>query len=469
MTDFNQTVTAVSEGRLKARDLVQAALDRALDPKIKDLNIFTEVLSQPALAQAADIDRRQQAGAGLGSLAGIPFVVKDNFLVAGTLTTAAVPFLNNFQAPYTGTCVQRLLDQDAVLIGKTNLDSFAHGTTTENSCFGPTKNPLDPARVPGGSSGGSAAAVAAGVCGLALGTDTGGSVRLPAAFCGLVGYKPSYGCLSRYGLVAMASSTDCPAVIGQNVAGVGHLSRLMSGRDQFDQTSWDPEPDFWQRQLPKPVTIGLISQFQAGLSPPVAEAQDQAGQQLAASRQIRLVEVSLPSISLALAGYYILVSAEISSNLSRYSGWLYGRTDDQQPELAEANRAAGFLDENKRRIILGTYVLSAGHYQAYYHKAQQLRTRLIAEFERAFDQVDFLVCPTAASGPFELGSKLKPVDLYQTDLMTVPASLAGLPAVSLPLPGSEPAGLQLIGRFGQDDLLLEAAGLLETLIGPESN
>lgn len=462
---IKDVVEDVKSGRTTAVDLVGRALELAQGREAADLNIFTEVLEE-AQNQAEDIDSRRRGRGGLGCLAGIPFAVKDNFLVAETLTTAAAPILENFVAPYTGTCVQRLLDEDAVLIGKTNLDAFAHGTTTENSCRGPTKNPADPTSVAGGSSGGSAAAVAAGICPFALGTDTGGSVRLPASFCGAVGYKPTYGLLSRYGLVAMASSTDCPAIVANNSDDVQLLLEVMSGVDQFDSTTIEPVD--LGPQVPGSLRIGVISQFGRGLEPPVAEAFDLAKDSIGSLPGIELLEVDLPILDLALACYYILVPAEVSSNLSRYDGLRYGSGGvggDDVGRVISANRSAGFVAENKRRIMLGTYVLSSGYYEAYFERAQKVRQLLVDEFSRVFEKVDLLLSPVAPTTAFALGSKTDPLSLYEIDLMTVPASLAGLPAVSLPIGGVDsrpPVGLQLIGPAGSDGLVLGLSQKIET-------
>ena len=462
---LDELVAAVCSGRTTASELVGQALELATGPQARDLNIFTEVFDD-CQKQAADIDRRQQASKPLGRLAGIPFAVKDNFLVAETKTTAAAPILNSFIAPYTGTCVQRLLDEDAILIGKTNLDAFAHGTTTENSCFGPTKNPADPSQVAGGSSGGSAAAVAAGICPFALGTETGGSVRLPASFCGAVGYKPTYGLLSRYGLVAMASSTDCPAIVANHSADVNLLLNIMSGVDSFDGTTIEAVD--LKPQLPKQLRIGVISQFARDLKPEVAQAIDDAKSSLGSLPGVELVDVDLPSLDLALACYYILVPAEVSSNLSRYDGLRYGSGQidgDDIKQVVSANRSAGFVAENKRRIMLGAYVLSSGYYEAYFARAQRVRQRLVDDFDRVFTQVDLLLSPVAPTTAFAPGSKSDPLSLYKMDLMTVPASLAGLPAISLPIGGLDhrpPVGLQLIGPVGQDGLVLSLADQIES-------
>ena len=462
---------AVRSGRVTAAELVGRAVEMASSQTAGDLNIFTEVLAS-AEEKAAVIDRRRQAGESLGRLAGVPFAVKDNFLVADAKTTAAAPILDSFVAPYTGTCVQRLLDEDAVLIGKTNLDAFAHGTTTENSCFGPTKNPTDPSQVAGGSSGGSAAAVAAGTCSFALGTDTGGSVRLPASFCGVFGYKPTYGLLSRYGLVAMASSTDCSAIVANHSRDVSQLLEVMAGVDPADGTTIDGVD--LQPVVPDRLRVGVITQFGVGLEPEVAAAIDGA-KSLVESVGGELVEVDIPSLELALACYYVLVPAEVSSNLSRYDGLRYGsgRVDGGDiKQVVSANRSSGFVAENKRRIMLGTYVLSSGYYEAYFERAQRVRRQLVDEFDRVFEGVDLLLSPVAPTTAFGLGSKTDPLSLYKIDLMTVPASLAGLPAISLPVGGAArrpPVGLQLIAPAKRDGLLLGLSQKLEAASQPALN
>ena len=459
MVGLDEVNAAVATGKMTATALVGAALDRALDPKTVALNACTEVLSDLAQESAAAIDVKQKAGQPLGPLAGIPFTVKDNFLVQGTKTTAAAPFLNDFVAPYTGTCVRRLLDAGAVLVAKTNLDGFAHGTTTANSCFGPTENPNQPGMVAGGSSGGAAAAVAEGVGFFGLGTDTGGSVRLPASFCRVVGYKPTYGWLSRYGIIAMASSTDCPAILAPDVATVRAVAAVVAGADKYDQTSANLPDNVWKRQSPSRLKIGIISQFQADLDPVVEKGLSATVDILGQTDQVELMPVSLPSLELALACYYILVPAEISSNLARYDGLRYGKSAPASDidEMIAANRAAGFVAENKRRIMIGTYVLSTGFYEAYYEKAQRLRRQLITEFDDVWQQVDWLISPVSPRPPWPLATEMDPVSLYKADLMTVPASLAGLPAISLPAPGKEAVGIQIIGPSASDDRLLDFA------------
>lgn len=463
---LRQIVTKTRTGELRPSVLVREALAKAA--RAGNLNIFTEILEKAALEQAASLEEKIKSGQPLGRLAGVVFCVKDNFLLKDTKTSAAAPFLLDFTAPYTSTCLQRLLNEDAILIGKTNLDAFAHGTSTENSYFGPTRNPADTARTPGGSSGGSAAAVAAGICPLALGTDTGGSVRLPASFCGVYGFKPTYGLLSRYGVVAMASSTDCVAPLTRTPTDAAYVMEVMRGRDPHDGTTFDDGDLAVDARPPAtPPQLGVIKQFRQNLDAEVSEAFEAAVAQLvAAGWQVK--EVSMPSIGLALACYYVLVSAEVSSNLSRYDGLRYGKRlkgSDWEAAVARS-RSSGFMAENKRRIMLGTYVLSQGYYEAYYQKAQRLRTLLCAEFADAFKQADALISPVSPATAFELGEKTAdPIQMYLADLMTVAPSLAGIPASSLPLPSRGlPSGLQVMTPRKTDRLNLEIGEGIASLL-----
>ena len=461
MSSLRDLQGQVTARRTTAESLVETALAKA--ETHKGLNIFTELLAEQALTQARSLDKRVADGEEVGQLAGIPFAVKDNFLVKDTLTTASAEILTNFKAPYTATSVQKLLDQDAILIGKTNLDAFAHGTSTENSYFGPTKNPQDPTKVAGGSSGGSAVAVAADVVPFALGTDTGGSIRLPASFCGTVGFKPSYGRISRYGVVAMASSTDCVSPLAGLVEDIELLTSIMQGRDEYDGTTFASDK-LSLRQKPK-AKIGLVKEFSHGLESDVAKVFQEGIEQLKSAGH-EIVELSLPSLQWALACYYILVPAEISSNLSRYQGLLYGKQvkgKDWQETIAKS-RSAGLMAENKRRILIGTYVLSSGYYQAYYQQAQRLRTRLIEDFQSAFEKVSCLISPVAPFTAFKIGERSQdPLKMYQADMMTVAASLAGLPAISVPLPAvGMPVGLQIMAPARQDDLVLSLAAEIKS-------
>ena len=443
-TSLSEQALAVKKQQIQPLDTVKEAFNKI--EQSRDLNIFTEVYKQEAWQQAEALTAKIAKQEKIGLLAGLVFAVKDNFLYKDHLTTAAAPFLTNFIAPYTATTLQRVLDEDAILLGKTNLDAFAHGTSTENSYFEATKNPHNPKLTPGGSSGGSAAAVAADICPFALGTDTGGSVRLPASFCGIVGFKPTYGLLSRYGLVAMASSTDCVAPLARTPADISYLLSILAGQDPLDGTTLESaEPP--KSAAAKTLTLGIIQEFTENLDTEVAAALELLLKK-AEKLNWQIKRISMPNIKLALACYYVLVSAEISSNLSRYDGLRYGQRKAGQnyAETMSLSRSQGFMAENKRRIMLGTYVLSQGYYEAYYQKAQKLRTLLCQEFEEAFAQCDALISPTSPTTAFALGSKIDdPLQMYLADLMTVAPSLAGIPATSLPLESeSLPVGMQIM-------------------------
>ena len=463
---LQEIVTQVKLGQLKPTQLVADALRQA-EAK-EELNIFTEIFRSTALQAAQDLEKRLTSAQAVGRLAGVVFCVKDNFLYRGSKTTAAAPFLQDFIAPYTATCLSKLLDEDAILIGKTNLDAFAHGTSTENSYFGPSRNPCDASLTPGGSSGGSAAAVAADICSFSLGTDTGGSVRLPAGFCGVFGFKPTYGLLSRSGIVAMASSTDCVAPLSRSPQEAAYLIDILKGKDEADGTTFESDNLHMEEVVFKaPLKVGLIEEFSNNLSAPVGAAFEEASRSLSENGW-QVEKVSLPSVKFALACYYILVSAEISSNLSRYDGLQYGlsQASSDWSEAINLNRSSGFMAENKRRIMLGTYVLSQGYYEAYYHKAQKLRTLLCREFEQAFQKYDVLLSPVSPSLPFKLGEKItNPVEMYLADLMTVAPSLVGIPAASLPLPSpSLPIGLQIMTPQKTDAFNLKIAEEIAKLL-----
>lgn len=465
MKTISQLLDDLRSGRVSAVQLAKQALAR-LDEVQATYNVAISNARERALAQARAIDEARVSGKQLGRLAGIPFMAKDNFLTLDTTTTAAAKILENFEAPYQATAVDRLEAEGAILIGKANLDAFAHGSSTENSYFGPTKNPVDTTRVPGGSSGGSAAAVALDIVPFALGTDTGGSIRQPASLSGVVGIKPTYGLVSRYGVVAMASSTDVIGVLSRTIDDAAMVMDIMAGKDERDSTTL---PDRSNSYLPTDnhvgkLKIGLVKDYMTDdVEPAVKQAV------LARVEDLRglghdVEEVSLPSLSTALAIYYIIVPAEISSNLSRYDGVKYGLSAAEAKTLDDVyglSRDQGFMAENKRRILIGTYVLSSGYYDAYYRKAQIARTLLIKDFATTFEQYDMLVGPVSPTTAFRLGENTDdPLKMYLADIMTVAASLAGLPAISLPAGADEqglPIGLQLIGRQ-RDDALLFAVG-----------
>lgn len=444
-----------------ARSVVENAIKLAKDNS--DYHALLNLTEKRALKRADEVD----AGKITGKLAGVPFVVKDNFLAFGAPTTAASKMLEKFDAPLQATAVAKLEAEGAICIGKANLDAFAHGGSTENSAFGPTKNAFDPTRVAGGSSGGSAVITALKVVPFALGSDTGGSIRQPASFNGVVGVKPTYGTVSRYGVVAMASSTDVIGSFTNNVADAETIMDIISGRDDRDMTTL---PDFFEIQ-PEAKTgqkIGLIKDFMTdGVDKDVRDRTNEYIEKMRANGHT-VEEVSLPMAEYALAIYYILVPAELSSNLARYDGIRYGHRAAGAKTLAELygqTRDEGFVTENKRRIMIGSYVLSSGFFDAYYLQAQKARTLLINEFNELFKQYDVLVGPVAPTPAFKIGENTSdPIKMYLGDIMTVPTSLAGLPAISVPAGVSEsglPIGVQLMGPNCSDARLLALARSLE--------
>ncbi len=451
------------EGRsVSAQEALAACLARIgeLDGK---LHAFLRLTGDSARAAAAASDERRAQGRPLSPLDGVPVALKDIFCQEGVETTAGSRILQGYVPPYDATVVARLKSAGAVLIGKLNMDEFAMGSSTENSAFGPTKNPWDPTRTPGGSSGGSAAAVAARLVPGALGTDTGGSIRQPAALCGCVGLKPTYGRVSRYGVIAFASSLDQVGPMAQDVKGVAHLLSAIAGQDARDQTSSARPLDDYASALEAKVsglTLGVPKEFfGAGLDPEV-EAAVRAGIALLEKQGVKLREISLPHAPYAIAAYYVVATAEASSNLARFDGVRFGHRAKTGTllQMYEQTRAEGFGDEVKRRIMLGTYVLSAGYYDAYYLRAQKVRALIKDDFARAFEEVDAIVSPTTPTAAFPLGEKsADPLAMYLDDVYTVPANLAGLPGISVPCgftKGGLPAGLQLVGRpFGEATLL----------------
>lgn len=446
----------IKDGSSTARAEVEAALERAKAADEK--NVFISLIAERALERADEIDTKIRNGEPVGSLAGVPFAAKDNFLTYGGTTTAAAPILSNFEAPLQATAIEKLEAEGAICIGKTNLDAFAHGGSTENSAYGPTKNAVDDTRVAGGSSGGSAVAVALGIVPFALGSDTGGSIRQPASFNGVVGVKPTYGMISRYGVVAMASSTDCIGCFASTISDAEHVTAVMAGRDDKDMTTL---PDFYGSAASKPVKrVGLIKEFMdEGVDEDVRARVTEYASKLQAAGYV-VEEVSLPIATYALAMYYIIVPAEVSSNLARYDGVRYGKRAENVAsldELYDKSRGEGFVAENKRRIMIGSYVLSSGYFDAYYLKAQKARTLLINGFNELFESYDMLLGPVTPSPAFTLGENTAdPIKMYLSDIMTVPASLAGLPAISVP-GGTDknglPIGIQLIGQQRSDSSL----------------
>ncbi|CAN5170997.1 Asp-tRNA(Asn)/Glu-tRNA(Gln) amidotransferase subunit GatA [soil metagenome] len=462
----------VQSGSLKAVDLVEQSL-RTIEAQA-EYEAIIATLADQARERAIQIDARVASGETVGRLAGVPFIAKDNFLVFGSDTTAASNMLRGFDAPYQSTAINRLEAEGAICVAKANLDAFAHGSSTENSDFMTTKNPHDITRVPGGSSGGSAAAVMLDMAPFALGTDTGGSIRLPASFTGAVGYKPTYGLVSRSGVVAMASSTDVVGPLTRSVADAAYVLDCMAGQDPLDSTTIDRNPAGYVLPENTYLTgkkIGVIREYMGeGLDQGVKENIDATVAALQSAGAI-VTEVSLPTLPLAFAVYYILCPAEVSSNLSRYDGQRYGHTVGDVSNLDQSfkqSRSTGFGKEAKRRIIIGTYVLSSGYYDAYYKKAQTVRTKLINEFASVFDDVDFLVGPTAPTTAFKIGENVDdPLQMYLIDIMTVAVNLAGIPAISIPAGVSNglPVGLQLMASQQNDRELLAAAQAAEGVVG----
>lgn len=457
----------VRSGELLAVDLVEQAL-RTIQEKEEFASIIATT-DERARQRAASVDAAVKNGTEKGRLAGVPFIAKDNFLVFGAETTAASNILKGFNAPYQSTAIEKLEAEGAICVAKANLDAFAHGSSTENSDFMTTKNPHDSSKVPGGSSGGSAAAVILDLAPFALGTDTGGSIRLPASFCGAVGLKPTYGLVSRSGVIAMASSLDAIGPLTRTVEDAAFVLDIMAGKDELDGTTIARDSAAYtdlDTSL-KGKKIGVVTEYMAeGLDDAIRqkiEAQIESMKQAGAL----VTEVSLPSLPLALAVYYIICPAEVSSNLSRYDGQRYAFRDENATNIEESysqTRAIGFGKEAKRRIMTGTYVLSSGYYDAYYRKAQTVRTKLIQEFEAAFKEVDFLVGPTAPSTAFAIGQNAHdPLQMYLTDIMTVAANLVGIPAMSIPADDLDgmPVGLQLMAAQGEDRALLGLAQSLE--------
>jgi aspartyl-tRNA(Asn)/glutamyl-tRNA(Gln) amidotransferase subunit A len=447
-------------------EIVQESLDRiqALEPK---LHSFLQVTNDRALEQAKQIDAKIAAGEEIGLLAGIPIAIKDNLCTQGVPTTCASKILQNFVPPYESTVTQKLIDAGAVMVGKTNLDEFAMGGSTETSAYAKTSNPWDISRVPGGSSGGSAAAVAGGECPISLGSDTGGSIRQPASFCGIVGMKPTYGLVSRYGLVAFASSLDQIGPFARSVEDAAILLNAIAGYDPKDSTSLKVDvPDYTQFLTTdlKGKKVGVIKEtFGEGLDPEVEKSVNAAIDQLKALGA-EVKEISCPRFRYGIAAYYIIAPSEASANLARYDGVKYGaRIEDAENlmEMYTKTRSQGFGAEVKRRIMIGTYALSAGYYDAYYLKAQKVRTLIKQDFEKAFEEVDVLVSPTAPTTAFKLGDKSQdPLSMYLIDLMTIPVNLAGLPGMSVPCGFDSqglPIGLQIIGNVLREDQVFQVA------------
>ena len=471
-----ETAAAVRSGDLSAVEVLETSLTR-IEEREGEIHAFNLVLAEEARETARRVDDAVAGGADPGALAGVPVALKDNLCTKGVETTCSSRILEGWKPPYDATVVQRLAAAGAVMVGKTNLDEFAMGSSTENSAFGPTHNPHDLSKVPGGSSGGSAAAVAAGFATLALGSDTGGSIRQPAALCGVVGMKPTYGLVSRLGLIAFGSSLDQIGPFSNSVADAALLLEVMGGHDPGDSTSLDSEVPAVSTHLDDGVSgmrVGLISEMMGeGIAPDVAARTRAAAECLAAAGAI-VEEVSVPAVVYGLSAYYLVAPAEASSNLARYDGVRYGMRVEAPTvgEMIEATRTAGFGDEVKRRIMLGTYALSAGYYDAFYGKALKVRTLIRGDFDAAYGTFDVLLSPTSPSTAFDMGSKTAdPLSMYLNDLCTIPSNLAGHPAMSVPFGrGGDglPVGVQVLAPALGEVPMFRTAAVLEAAAREEA-
>jgi aspartyl-tRNA(Asn)/glutamyl-tRNA(Gln) amidotransferase subunit A len=464
----------VRSGERRAVDVLDEHLARIAE-RDPELHAFNLVIEGEARAAAEAVDRAVAAGQDPGPLAGVPVALKDNLCTRGIPTTCSSKILEGWRPPYTATVVERLLAAGAVPVGKTNLDEFAMGSSTENSAFGPTRHPADPARVPGGSSGGSAVAVAAGFAPIALGSDTGGSIRQPAALCGVVGVKPTYGAVSRYGLVAFASSLDQIGPFAHSVEDAALVLEVIGGHDPMDSTSI---PGGLRPILPtlgqgvEGLRVGVITEMRDGCDPDVLARLDAAAAALV-DAGATVEEVSVPATRFGLTAYYLIAPAEASSNLARYDGVRYGlRVDaDDTGAMMAATRTAGFGPEVRRRIMLGTYALSAGYYDAYYGKALKVRRLIADDFDRAYQRFDLLLSPTSPTVAFEFGAKTaNPFAMYLSDVCTIPSNLAGHPAMSVPFGTGQhglPVGVQLLAPTLEEPTMFRAAAALEAAAAKE--
>ena len=450
MKTANKTVTA--------ERLVRDALEKA--KHFADYNIFTFLNEEEAIKKARKIDAKIARGEKVGRLAGVPYALKDNFLSPEGQTTAASHILEGFVSPITATAVEKLEAEGAIMIGRTNMDAFAHGSSTENSYFGPTRNACDKERVAGGSSGGSAVAVALDIVEFATGTDTGGSIRQPASFNGVYGLKPTYGTISRYGVVAMASSTDCIGFFTKTPDDMNLLMEITNGQDEKDLTTL---PDYYNNtETKKAARVGIIKDFDNDSVHPEIRKALQDKVELLKSKDYEIVDLEMPALKYALAAYYIIVPAEVASNLSRYDGVRYGFRSEKSEDLDalyKNTRGEGFMPENKRRIMIGNFVLSSGFYDAYFLKAAKARTLIVQEYAKAFKKCDFILSPVTPNPAFKLGEKTSdPVTMYLEDAMTVPLNLAGVPGLTIPAGKTKDGvalGLQLIGPRRSDKNLIE--------------
>ena len=465
----------IAAGEIKAVDVCRAALERI--ERYKNLNAFITVIGDAALARAEKIDQAAARGTQLPPLAGTIVAVKDNMVMRGVRTTAGSQILFNYKPPYTATAIERLEDAGAIIVGKTNQDEFAMGSSTENSAFGPARNPWDTERVPGGSSGGSAVAVAAGIAMAALGSDTGGSIRQPASLSGVVGLKPTYGRVSRYGLIAFGSSLDQIGPLAKSVEDAARILAVIAGHDPSDSTSSKVEVDDYVAALGgdiRGLRVGVVREYDvAGLD---AEVKEKVGAAIAMLKKLgaQIIDISLPHAEYAVPVYYLIATAEASSNLARFDGVRYGFRAEEATTLKgmySRTRDEGFGAEVKRRIMLGTYALSAGYYDQFYGKAQKVRSLIDRDFRNAFEKCDVIATPTAPTPAFKLGEKSgDPLAMYLSDIYTITANLSGVPALSLPCGLSSsglPIGIQLIGKHFDEARLLMTAHNLEQALGAD--
>ena len=469
--DFKSYRNEINSGNSSVKELVTDFIDKVnnLNPKI---NAFTTITKEKALQQAEFIDKQITDNSKIPLLSGIPISIKDNLCTKGIITSCSSNMLRNFVAPYESTVTKNLWREGAICLGKTNLDEFAMGSSTETSAFGVTSNPWDLDRVPGGSSGGSAASVAAGLCLASIGSDTGGSIRQPASFCGVVGLKPTYGRVSRWGLIAFASSLDQIGPITNTVSDSAEILSVISGNDPFDSTSLDfPVPDYISslNNSIKGLKIGIIKECleHPGLDDEVKTSIEKSINRFQ-SLGAEIIDISCPRFNDGIATYYVIAPSEASANLARYDGVKYGYRSNEGSNLLDMtskSRAEGFGDEVQRRILIGTYALSAGYSDAYYKKAQKVRTLIRRDFDNAFKKVDILLTPTCPTTAFLKGDFANdPLSMYLSDLLTVPANLAGLPAISIPCGFDAkglPIGLQLIGNVLEENKILNAANIFE--------
>jgi aspartyl-tRNA(Asn)/glutamyl-tRNA(Gln) amidotransferase subunit A len=468
-----ETAQKISTGELTAARVVETYLARITNVD-REIGAYLEVDSSEARRAAADVDRKRAANQPLGPLAGVPISLKDNLVTRGLATTAGSKILEGWIPPFDGTVVEKLRAAGAIVLGKVNCDEFGMGSSTERSAFKKTKNPWDTTRVPGGSSGGSAAAVAAGLCAGSLGTDTGGSIRQPAAFCGVVGLKPTYGRVSRWGVIAFASSLDQVGPITRNVRDAALMLEVIAGVDARDATSLDvPVPTYTAAITGdvKGLRVGIPHEFFAATIDDEIRAAIEKAKAALVERGAKLVEISLPNTQHALSAYYIVAPAEASSNLARYDGIRFGKSASGAKNLMDLytrSRGQGFGVEVKRRIMLGAYALRSGYYDAYYKKAQQVRTLIKQDFDRAFAQVDVVLTPVTPTNAFKLNSKATPLDMYLGDIFTLSCNLAGLPGMSVPCGltvDNLPIGVQLLGKPLDEATLLRTGAAIEAAVG----